>query len=392
MLPNFECLIVKKPTYLSDHSQVVAWLKPQVEAEPDTNHAVFSDKLLLKLPVQFMWEKDSFNLFNLALKSADIQRQVLEFTEYKFLKSIDGVEKAVKMVENILTSAALKSLKRKRIKHRRKPFKNANKKWFDKECRLKRHEVRKRSNIKHDNPMDCAVREEYHSILKEYKTLLKSKRKAYRDQKLRDLESTDSNPELFGKILNIIPDNVTEKVLPPVPPAMWMKHFNNLHQSPSANNHTNTNVLEKLTRLEESVMERNEFDFDISDKEILDSTKKLKNKKSSYFDLMKNEIIKTRSKPLIEVYSKLFNHILSSGIFPNTLCKGLKTPIRKSGEKTNQENYRGVRVSSCLGKLFVSFCSKEFLTSHPKKKSYIHPKLAFLVKTEPVIMYSLSAH
>ena len=102
MLPNFECLIVKKPTYLSDHSQVVAWLKPQVEAEPDTNQAVFSDKLLLKLPVQFMWEKDSFNLFNLALKSADIQRQVLEFTEYKFSKSIDGVEKAVKMHLSLL--------------------------------------------------------------------------------------------------------------------------------------------------------------------------------------------------------------------------------------------------------------------------------------------------
>ena len=113
------------------------------------------------------------------------------------------------------------------------------------------------------------------------------------------------------KILNTIPDNVTEKVLPPVPPAMWLKHFSNLHQSPSANNQTNTNVLEKLTGLEESVMERNELDFVISDKEILDSTKKLKNKKSSYFDLMKNEMIKASSKPLIEVYSKLFNHILN---------------------------------------------------------------------------------
>ena len=86
--------------------------------------------------------------------------------------------------------------------------------------------------------------------------------------------------------LNTIPNNVTEKVLPPVPLAMWLKHFNNLHQLLSVNNQTITNVLEKLTKLEASVMDRNELDFVISanHKEIL-NTKQRNSKTKNHHTL-----------------------------------------------------------------------------------------------------------
>ena len=51
-----------------------------------------------------------------------------------------GIDSAVSKVENILLSAAKSSLKRKTLKRRCKIRKHANKKWFDKECRLKGHE------------------------------------------------------------------------------------------------------------------------------------------------------------------------------------------------------------------------------------------------------------
>ena len=46
---------------------------------------------------------------------------------------------------------------------------------------------------------------------------------------------------------------------------------------------------------------------------------------------------------------KIFNSILSKGVFPETWSEGLITPIHKSGSKSEPGNYRG----SCLGKLFT---------------------------------------
>ena len=69
-------------------------------------------------------------------------------------------------------------------------------------------------------------------------------------------------------------------------------------------------------------------------------------------DMIKNEMIKTNCEPLLAVYIKLFNLVLSSGIFPSIWCEGIITPIFKSGDKTDAGNYRGICVSSCLGKFF----------------------------------------
>ena len=42
----------------------------------------------------------------------------------------------------------------------------SNKKWFDKECHLKRHELRKLANLKHRDPLNITLRENYHTVLK----------------------------------------------------------------------------------------------------------------------------------------------------------------------------------------------------------------------------------
>jgi hypothetical protein len=48
---------------------------------------------------------------------------------------------------------------------------------------------------------------------------------------------------------------------------------------------------------------------------------------------------------------KLFNILLSSEIFPNIWNQGLITPIHKSGDKFDPNNYRGICINSNLGKI-----------------------------------------
>ena len=63
-------------------------------------------------------------------------------------------------------------LKIKTGKTRTRIKKSSNKKWFDKECRLKRHELRNLANKKHRDPLNPIIREQYNDTLMQYKKLL----------------------------------------------------------------------------------------------------------------------------------------------------------------------------------------------------------------------------
>ena len=64
------------------------------------------------------------------------------------------------------------------------------------------------------------------------------------------------------------------------------------------------------------------------------------------------------------IYLKLFIAVLTSGAMPQTWCGGLITPIFKSGTKSDPSNYRGICISSCLGKLFCSILSQRLLETN----------------------------
>jgi len=72
-------------------------------------------------------------------------------------------------------------------------------------------------------------------------------------------------------------------------------------------------------------------------------------------------MIKPSLQEMMLAYLKLFNSILTSGIMPNTWCRGLITPIYKPGGRNEPSNYRGICVSSCLGKLFCSILNQRLL-------------------------------
>ena len=108
------------------------------------------------------------------------------------------------------------------------------------------------------------------------------------------------------------------------------------------------------------------------------TVKKLKNKKAASLDLIKNEMIKASYEILSSVYLKLFNLILKVGIYPSVWCFGLITPIFKSGDKLDPGNYRGICVTSCLGKLFSSILNQRLFKLAENKK-LIHPsQIGFL--------------
>ncbi len=108
--------------------------------------------------------------------------------------------------------------------------------------------------------------------------------------------------------------------------------------------------------------------------------KSLKNKKSCGLDGISNEMLKHSSFKLKDAILKLFNLVLKSGHFPEIWKENLITPIFKQGEKYDPNNYRGITVSSNLGKLFCSIINDRLVQFIQEHKLLDNCQIGFMPK------------
>ena len=97
-----------------------------------------------------------------------------------------------------------------------------------------------------------------------------------------------------------------------------------------------------------------ELDLPITRKEILNSIKKLKQNKAHGPDTLLNEYFIKSSNILCGHLEILFNRILDSKEFPSVWTKGIIIPLHKKGSTDDTNNYRGITLVSCFGKIFSS--------------------------------------
>ena len=83
-------------------------------------------------------------------------------------------------------------------------------------------------------------------------------------------------------------------------------------------------------------------------------------------------MIKSSIEILPKDFLKVFNNILISGKFPEVWSEGLITPVHKSGNSLDLNNYQGICVSSCMGKLFCSILNSRSMNFANEKK-LVHP-------------------
>ena len=371
LLQNTKHLVVKPPNYLSDHSQVIAWLNIQRDMQNEIDYQNKTKTNLEKLPFQYIWTNDSKDLFVKQLKSNEIKIKLEQFLNNDYPENKEGINQCVNEFQNIILEASKRSMKIKR-KKRRTRTNNLNKKWFDKECRIKRHNLRKLANKKHDDPNNNEIRNAYHIALKNYKNTLETKRNKFQQDRIEELENATNDPTLFWKLLKNTADNIDHSENTNTPSHdQWLNHFETLHSE-----HTLTKkqdeILELLETSEKTKNKFDELDTNITENELFTATKKLKTKKAVYSDKIRNEMIKSSADILKTGFLKIFNKILKTGEFPEVWTEGLISPIHKSGNTLDTNNYRGICVSSCMGKLFCSILNTR-LMNFVNNKKIIHP-------------------
>ena len=93
-------------------------------------------------------------------------------------------------------------------------------------------------------------------------------------------------------------------------------------------------------------------DFSLEEKQK--ALKHLNNNKAERIDLIKNEYLKNCPENVTQLAVSLFNLILKTGLVPYEWCIGMIIPIyKKKGSVDDPNNYRGITLLSCLGKLFT---------------------------------------
>ena len=83
------------------------------------------------------------------------------------------------------------------------------------------------------DPLNATLREEYHPVLKQYKTLLNNKRNESYNNKISELEDTtlNSDKKHFWNCLKSMDDSVKQKVTPEIWEENWLRLFQSLHSN-----------------------------------------------------------------------------------------------------------------------------------------------------------------
>ena len=74
---------------------------------------------------------------------------------------------------------------------------------------------------------------------------------------------------------------------------------------------------------------------------------------SQDFDEISDDALKSGYGELKEALTHLFNIIYGQGVYPDAWCDGFIVPIHKKNNITDVNNYRGIIISCCIGKLFL---------------------------------------
>ena len=261
--------------------------------------------------------------------------------------SQEDMDKMVSEINNIFIGTAQKiglcKLPKKFVKKYSRKY--PNKPWFTKnKCEAERQ---KYFDIKYDNPGKKGekVRNEAFKKYKNFLDKCQSNFKKETEAKLRNLKTTDSKE--YWRVINGAASSGSN-VKCNVSMNQLFEHFKKLSFKEQVNSFDPCHAVDK-----DSISE--ELNCDFTYEEILENIKNLKNNKSSGLDQIINEYLKNSPKPVILIIVKLFNIVFRTGVVPSDWCSGFINPIFKNkGSSKCADNYRGITLLSCIGKLFTS--------------------------------------
>ena len=255
---------------------------------------------------------------------------------------------------------------------------NKKQNWFDKDCRVKRAEVRRelscyntkvrnRDKIlgdRKDNQlcgtdekvMDDIVqqtnsqRQKYCISRREYKWLIERKKREFNEMTIAKLLSSLNNQRDFWATMRAIaPKRQYSKN--DISKESWFTYFKGLLEQEDVLSGTTDPICEE---------DRDDSDFNrpITEEEVVCAINNLKARKAAGPDMIIGEVLKHASSVILPFAVRFFNRLFDKGIYPSNWCESIILPLYKKGDVNDPGNYRGISLSDISSKIYGTIINK----------------------------------
>jgi hypothetical protein len=341
-----------------------------------------TEELVLPLPTSYKWDNDALTSYSEALVLPETQADIEQFMKAPYKLREEDVNLATEKLTSIFLKAADKTLKkRSRLATGKSGLKRKkHQPWYNKTLKQQRNSVLSKGKLVAKFPNDPIIRGSFFKHLKLYRKNCKTQQRQHRQLLIENLNNLYSNNpksywDMVKQLKETSPDGADK-----INPSEWQNYFTNLGKCENFQQpHKLTDIKKDVTLLE-SKPNFTELDFRIEKKEILQAMKNLKNGKTSGPDGLCNEMLKYSTHAMLHVLEKLFNLVLSSGVFPDNWATGYIKPLHKKGDALDPDNYRGITITSVLGKLFNSIINNRITEFTAKHKIIRDEQIGFKAK------------
>ena len=317
---------------------------------------------------KFKWNQGDGENFLLSLQRPSVINDLDSAFDVD-LSDMSNINNCAEVLTSVLVDSAVNakirfvSSKRKKSnssQKNKKPF-TRNKPWFDDKCRLLKNEHKRLARCIKKDPFDLSLVYDIRRIRKLYKTCKINAKKTYEQNIWNNLDTLQkTNPRKFWKLFSDLKGMNDSHKSNPICMSEWVSHFSKLlngafKPDKDLSLHIENYILENREKV------FNELNFAISLDEVSKAIHLLKSNKAPGTDGLINEMLKEGISVLLPYLHKLFNQIFISGNYPENWRTNTLSPLHKKGDTHTTGNYRGIAVSSCIPKLFLSILQRRLV-------------------------------
>ena len=198
-------------------------------------------------------------------------------------------------------------------------------------------------DTKHENRM------KYVECRKSYRTLIKRKKRKYKEDKLNSLTlKLNDSKQFWGEVRSL---NERSHSRPDISQKDWFNHFKQVFGSERGVTHSQVHESANPAGTEC-------LDKPIELSEIVSAITKLKGNKSPGLDGILAEMLKNSLEHILPFLVQLFNRIFDTGVYPSAWTSAIIAPLHKNGDIDNPDNYRGVSLLRVAGKVFAQILNE----------------------------------
>ena len=219
--------------------------------------------------------------------------------------------------------------------------------WYTAACASTEKRLKRAANKVNKDPFNRNLQQQFLNVRKEYRKTCKDAEKSSRKHlldKLLEIEATD--PKEFWRTLNKMRQWGKEKPDPSdnIAPDRWSTYFSQL---------LNTSKTQGM-EIENELPFHPEMDGKITMEELKTRLKISRDGKSFGPDKIIMEYVKYAPDNVLKALLAILNVIFTHSKYPCQWTTNYLKTIFKKGDTSDPNNYRGLAIGSCIGKLYSS--------------------------------------